>query len=120
MRMRMSIIDVGRRLGDAIDPFRSFFLKKKQFFFEKFERDLNFQGNTAGMPALRMLVLRARCEVARARAEALRAPPAHPERMSCRRAAAGGSSGLIVRAAKHTACTRAVSGGSADTSGQLQ
>ena len=84
----------------------------------------------------------ARCEVARARAEALRAPPAHalraqaraearranmlracpahPERMSCRRAAAGGSSGLIVRAAKHTACTRAVSGGSADTSGQLQ
>ena len=112
----------------------SFFLRKNSFFFKKFERDLNFQGKTGeqrtscnnatnsvcGMPALRMLVLRARCEVARARAEALRAPPAHPERMSCRRAAAGGSSGLIVRAAKHTACTRAVSGGSADTSGQLQ
>jgi hypothetical protein len=51
----MSIIDVGRRLGDAIDPChlsrstwsqRSFFFKKKQFFFEKFERDLNFQENT--------------------------------------------------------------------------
>jgi hypothetical protein len=25
---------------------RSFFFKKKQFFFEKFERDLNFQENT--------------------------------------------------------------------------
>jgi len=52
MRMRMSIIDVGRRLGDAIDPCHlsrstlgSFFFKKKQFFFEKFERDLNFQEN---------------------------------------------------------------------------
>ena len=53
----MSIIDVGRRLGDAgyDRPMsfvtvnfgqRSFFFKKKQFFFEKFERDLNFQENT--------------------------------------------------------------------------
>ena len=53
----MSIIDVGRRLGDAIDPchlsrstldFEStarVVFKKKQFFFEKFERDLNFQEN---------------------------------------------------------------------------
>ena len=61
----MSIIDVGRRLGDAIDHVichgqlwtfwsqRSFFFKEKQFFFEKFERDLNFQGNTADWSSAR-------------------------------------------------------------------